>query len=269
MLAPRRLFLLLLAVVAVGGSLGAQEPALTREQIKQFLLTAKIVANRSTDKGVTRPFRLTLSDGTISHDAGFSHVDERAHLKRFEGPKTELNFVDSWRYNVAAYELAVLVGLDDMVPVTVEREWRGMKGSLTWWLPVTMDEGQRLEKQLRPPDPEAWDRQTQKVRVFTQLVYDTDRNLGNLLITADWKIWMIDFTRAFRRWDTLPRPGELERCDRQLLATLRALDRAAIAKATGKYLTQWEVDAVAARRRAIVAHFDKLIAEKGEGVVLY
>jgi len=36
------------------------------------------------------------------------------------------------------------------------------------------------------------------MRVFSQLVYDTDRNLGNVLISEDWHLWMIDFTRAFR-----------------------------------------------------------------------
>ena len=37
-----------------------------------------------------------------------------------------------------------------------------------------------------------------KVRVFDVLVYDTDANLTNVLIGEDWKIWRVDFTRAFR-----------------------------------------------------------------------
>ena len=36
------------------------------------------------------------------------------------------------------------------------------------------------------------------VRVFDQLIGNIDRNVGNLLITSDWRIWAIDHTRAFR-----------------------------------------------------------------------
>ena len=61
------------------------------------------------------------------------------------------------------------------------------------------DEGQRLKQHAEPPDAEAWNQQMHRMRVFTALVADTDRNLGNVLISADWKLWMIDFTRAFRR----------------------------------------------------------------------
>ena len=38
---------------------------------------------------------------------------------------TELNFVDSYKYNIAAYRLAELLGIDDMLPVYVERKWEG------------------------------------------------------------------------------------------------------------------------------------------------
>ena len=38
----------------------------------------------------------------------------------------------------------------------------------------------------------------QLVRLFDQLIYNIDRNIGNLMITNDWRIWAIDHTRAFR-----------------------------------------------------------------------
>ncbi|HUE56719.1 MAG TPA: hypothetical protein VMO76_12865, partial [Candidatus Udaeobacter sp.] len=47
----------------------ADEPTLTKEQIKQFLLTAKVVNSREAKKGITHTSRLTLSDGTVTHDA--------------------------------------------------------------------------------------------------------------------------------------------------------------------------------------------------------
>ena len=91
-----------------------------------------------------------------------------------------------------------------------------------------------------------------------------------MLIGEDWKIWRIDFTRAFRLNDQLKDPRKtLLRCDRQLLEKLKVLDGNALTEKTKNYLTKNEVKAVMARRDKIVAYFQKLIAEKGEDEVLY
>ena len=71
-----------------------------------------------------------------------------------------------------------------------------------------------------------------RMRLFTQLVADEDRNTGNVLITSDWKLWMIDFTRAFRRNKQLLAPGDVTRCDRQLLEKLKALTKEQVAAST-------------------------------------
>ena len=62
------------------------------------------------------------------------------------------------------------------------------------------------------------------IRVFDQLVYDSDPNLTNVLIGQDWGIWRTDFTRAFRLYKDLKDPKDLVRCDRQLFEKLKALD---------------------------------------------
>ena len=154
-------------------------------QIKQFLLSAKVVNSQPSKKGITHPWRLTLSDGTVTHDAAFQSIDEhKASMQLDTG--TELNFVDSYKYNIAAYELAELLGLDDMLPVYVERKWQGNVGSLSWWLPVKMDEAERHKEKLTPPDGDAWNNQMYKIRVFDELVYDSDPNLTNVLIGEIW-----------------------------------------------------------------------------------
>src|SRR6266446_4558502 len=246
----------------------ADEPALTKEQIKQFLLTAKVVNSRESKKGITNTLRLTLTDGTVTHDASFQSIDEhKATMQLASG--TELGFVDSYKYNIAAYRLAELLGLDDMVPVYVERKWNGNPGSLSWWLPVKMDEVERHKQKLTAPDADAWNNQMYKVRVLDQLVYDNDPNLTNVLIGEDWKIGRIDFTRAFRLSKDLRDPKDLVRCDRQLFEKLKTLDGNELADKTKHYLTKDEVKAVMARRDKIVAQFQKLISEKGEKEVLY
>jgi hypothetical protein len=249
-------------------AVATDEPTLTKEQIKQFLLTAKVVDSRPAGKGITNTWRLTLSDGTLTHDAHFQPIDEHKSVMQLS-KGTELNFVDSYKYNIAAYGLAELLGMDDVVPVYVERKWKGNVGSMSWWLPWKMDEAERLKQKIPAPDPEAWNNQMYKIRVFDQLVSDSDPNLTNVLIGEDWKIWRVDFSRAFRLNKDLKDPKDLVRCDRQLLEKLKALDASALTEKTTHYLTKDEVNAVMARRDKIVAQFQKMIAEKGENEVLY
>jgi hypothetical protein len=247
----------------------ADDPTLTKDQIRQFLLTAKVVNGQRSKKGVTATWRLTLTDGAVTHDASFQDVDEHKSTMQFVSGN-ELGFVDSYKYNIAAYQLAELLGLDDMLPVYVERKWHGNVGSLSWWLPVKMDEEERYKQKLAAPDPDAWNNQMYKVRVFDQLVDDTDANLTNVLIGQDWKVWRIDFTRAFRPSNELKDPRQnLVRCDRQLLEKLKTLNANELAERTKGYLTKDEVKAVMARRDKIVEYFQGLVSEKGEMAVLY
>ncbi len=246
----------------------ADETTLTKEQIETFLTTAKVVGSKQASKGVTGSWRLTLSDGTTTHDAAFQGINETKPTMQLASG-TELGFVDSYRYNIAAFRLAEMLGLDDIVPVYVERKWKGDTGSLSWWLPIKMDEKERVAQHIAVPDPDAWNNQMYKVRVLDQLVYDSDPNLTNVLITADWKIWRIDFTRAFRLHKELRGVSDLTRCDRQLFAKLKALNQDELLEKTKHYLNKDEVKALMARRDKIVEQFQKLIAEKGENEVLY
>jgi hypothetical protein len=136
-------------------------------------------------------------------------------------------------------------------------------------LPVKMDEAERIKENIKPPDPDAWDNQMYRIRVFDQLVYDNDPNLTNVLIGADFKIWRVDFSRAFRLYKDLRNPKDLVRCDRQLLEKLKALDANQLAQKTKGFLNKDEVKGVMARRDKIVAQFQQMISEKGEKEVLY
>jgi len=263
-----RIVLAVVACLACVPLLAAEEP-LTKEQMKQFLLNAKVISSRQSSKGITSPWRLTLTDGTVTHDASFQSVDEHKSRMEFENGRVELDFVDSYKYNLAAYALAELLGIDDMLPVYVERQWNGKSGSLSWWLPVKMDEGERLKQKLATPDAVAWNKQMYKIRVFDGLVYDTDPNLTNVLIGEDWQLWRVDFSRSFRLFKEIRNPKELVQCDRQLFARLKALDANAVMQRTKSYLTSKEVQALMARRDKIVAYFQRLISEKGESAILY
>ena len=249
---------------------GADEPNFTEEQKIDFLQHAKVVASKPEKKGKSDALHLTLSDGKVTYDASFQPIDER----KMQGPGPrggmELNFRDYWGYNIAGYRIAKLLGIDDMVPVYTERSWNGTKGAISWRVAdVQFDEADRYNQKIQPPDPDTWAKQMYKLRVMTQLFYDMDANLTNVLITKDWKIWRIDFSRGFRLQHDLKDPKDLVQCDRQVLSKLRQLSYDQVFDATKPYLSKDEVKALIARRDKMVAYFDNLIAQKGESQVLY
>lgn len=253
---------------------GAQDARLTPEQQRTFLLNASVQSSRPIGKGVTASLRLTLTDGTTTHDAAFQTIDDRASMEDRRQARRragELNFVDSYHYNIAAYEIARLLGLDDMMPVTVERGWRGRKGSLTWWVDdVLMDEAERETSPLRPPSALAFQRQRMRMQVFSEFIGDVDRNKGNILYTQDWGVVMIDFTRGFRLHREPRQAAALTSIERRLWERLQQITRDEIREATGDdHLTLEELGALMARQRALVEHYRQLIAQRGEDVVIY
>jgi hypothetical protein len=228
----------------------------TLDEQEAFLKKAKIVRTRSASKGVTGTLRATLSDGTLTHDASIQTIDQT--MREFRSNRgVELNFVDSWRYNVAAYRIDRVLELG-MIPPSVERSYNGKTGSFTWWVDeVLMDEGERLKQKKPAPDINQWNEQMWHVRLFDQLIANVDRNLGNLLIDKSWTVWMIDHSRAFRLADTLKAPATLSKVDRQVFERLKTLDEETLKTTVEDYLTRAEVRALLARRDEIVALFEK------------
>src|SRR4029077_14672029 len=149
-----------------------------------------------------------------------------------------------------------------------ERRVGGHSASLCWWVDDAMMEVDRKKQKLAVPDVEAWNKQMYGVRIWHELIYDTDPNLTNLLITKDWQLWIIDFTRAFRLYKDPREPKDLVQCDRRLLAKLRTLDKNVLGERLSRWLTKAEIDALAARATKIVSFFDKETATKGEDAVL-
>lgn len=230
--------------------------SLSDEEIEEFLRSADVIKTKTISKGITGSLRATLSNGRLTHDAQIQSVDESK--REFQTAKgTEFNFRDSWSFNVAAYKIDRLLGLN-MVPVSVARRYRSRAAAFTWWVDdVLMDEGERLKGKVNPPDPVTWNQQNQLIRLFDNLIYNVDRNMGNMLIAKDWRVWAIDHTRSFRTLDELRAPGTVTRCDRQVFERLKALDRDSLKKAVGAHLDDWQIRAVLARRDAIVARLEK------------
>lgn len=250
------------------------QPVLTLEQMEDFLLNAKILKTREINKGITGSERATMSDGQVTHDAQIQTVDMAQFVFTPQRGPTELNFKDSYRYNVAGYRLARLLGFHN-VPVSVERRVERTQAAMTWWIDdVMMDEAERLKRVKLKTVPAQW-RSTKTagyihvMRVFDELIANTDRNAGNQLWSSDGKLWLIDHTRAFRLQPVLRNARLLERCERSLFDGLRKLNVDTLTAAVGKSLEKNEIEALLARRGLIVKLFEEKIAARGEAAILY
>ncbi|MDQ6759057.1 MAG: hypothetical protein M3Z32_04200 [Acidobacteriota bacterium] len=253
---------------ALAGEVAFSEPAtFSCAEMETFLSKAHPGPMKQLGVGVTNSHRMTLDDGNMRHDAHLQTIDEKK--VRFEGTNgVEINFRDYYKYNIAAYRLAKMLALN-MVPPYIERRIGSETGSVSWWVNGATMESQRYKQNVKIPDPDRWNEQMYAVRVFHELVYDTDPNLTNLLITPDWQLWIIDLTRAFRTNTNLRDSKNLVKCDRRLLASMRALDADTMKQNLGEFLNKSELHGLDARRAKIVKFFDTEIKAKGESAVLY
>jgi hypothetical protein len=243
--------------------------ALEGAEAEAYLRTANVVDRKPLGVGVTHSHKLTLSDGTRTLHAAFKTINERVPTARMDLGGVEIDFRDSYRHEVAAYELDKLLGIG-LVPPTVEREIDGRTGAVQLWVEAAQTEETRKKKGPEPTNIARWNWQMYKARLLRQLTYDTDfRNIRNLLVDSTFRLYAIDFSRAFRIQRDLLAPDDLECFSRSVLEGLKGLDQPLLQERLGRWLDKVQVDALLARRDRILALAQKRVAERGEGRVLY
>lgn len=254
----------LLAAISFPGS-----PFTNHEEAETFLRTAEVVSIKEIGSGVTVSHKVVLTDGSTTVGAAWKTIDEFSAVNRFDGGRPEVGFRDSYVSEIAAYELDKLLGLD-MVPPTVERKIRRSKGSLQLWLEGSISEGERRRQGLNPPDQESYIREIYNVRLFHQLIQDADyKNLSNILVDKDFRVFVIDSSRAFRTQGLLLETQYLGRFSRKLLSKLEELNEDLLAKHLGSRLSKPQRRYLLERRDLLLEYAKRQVTERGEDAVLF
>lgn len=251
----------------------AEEPfglPLTGDEAESFLRTAEVVRRKGIGTGITNPTQYTLSDGTRTCRAVWKTIDEfKRGVTSLEGGGVIVDFADSYKHEIASYELDKLLGTG-LVPPTVERTFGHTTGSLQLWVEGALTEADRKQKKIAPADPRAWNEQMYKVRLLHQLTDNTDyRNIRNVLSDPSFRVYAVDFSRGFTIYTGLRGEKELVRFSRSLLEALKALDRPALDAKLGRWLGGPQIESLLKRRDKIVTLAARLVQERGESAVLY
>ena len=256
-------FQALLAVVLGTSATFAQEADRLwpdAEAIEHFLREADITSREKIGTGVTNPEKVTMELDGVVRQAVFKKVD-KSH--------------DSWRSEVAAYQLDKLLNLG-MVPPTVGRRIGGRRGCLQLWVTgVTM---KKFDETF--PDVENWRDQVSVMWLFDDLIANIDRHLNNAMVSPDFRLMLIDNSKTFRfekgLLNNLHGPGTGtharfwdvdydENRDRfptryppHLIERLRALTDKEIKSALKKYIWGRNRQLVLDRRQLILDRLDSL-----------
>lgn len=211
-------------------------------EIEEFIRNAKVVGEEEIKLGVTKPQRVLLEPGGPVAAVAFSKVHGR-----------HLGYWDSYKADIAAYEVDKLLQLD-MVPPVVEKRHRGELGRASMWV-----ENVRMWNMKEPvtaPDPIAFQRQSTRMKMFDVFVGNTDRNAGNLLLDPAYNLILIDHTRAFTSGGKLP--SNLSRFDRELWDRMLALTEEQLKEKLEKWISGGQIRDVLKRRDAMAQQIAKL-----------
>jgi len=248
------------------------EEVAERVKWEEFLKTAEITGQEQMGgrEAVTNPWELTLEKDGITRNALWKNPEGR-----------QKGFLEGWKWEIAAYRLDKHLGLN-MVPPTVEKRFRGNRGSCQLWIESKMDLKEKVENKVKCPPRRLfhWNRAIYLQRAFDNLIANEDRHQKQILITEDWRMILIDHSRSFQTSKKFINkliysekhkegPKIMKELPKGFVEKLKTLTFESIKDVVGEYLTDKEINAVLVRRDLILKEIDKRIKEFGEDKVLY
>jgi len=234
-------------------TVGPRPAGLDDDALEQWLEQAEVVGIEELDAGITNPQRVTLRKDGVELRAVFKQLSTDFGIRE---RSRALNESDRFEYDIAAYKLDRLLGLD-MVPVTVSRTIDGRRGILQFWVDDSISLRTMLEQKLQPAGWCDVAPQYNLMNVFDILIHNTDRTQENALLTREWMLVLIDHSRAFPTYLKRPRLlylGEMQ-VPPALAERLMTLNREMLQQALGAWLHRRQIDALLKRRDELLGEY--------------
>ena len=242
------LFFFYLSVVVSFGSLEndlSVREEKNKKELEHYLRTAQIVsAIPDEDAGRTEPWRINLSDGKQRLKGWFKHINRvRPHM-----------MPDSYKYELAAYELDKLLDFN-IVPPTVEREIKGVKGSLQLFVEdyTPLNVLKRRKDEILASDKIK--SALQEIVVFEILTYcqrNSESEKDILIHETNAKVCRVDFGQAFETEPHFPPGIDDVTCSVKIKKNLENLSRDMIETALSPFLNEEEISALLARKELLL-----------------
>jgi hypothetical protein len=216
------------------------------QEVEDYLRTAECVGMENIGRGSSSGQRCVLRPGGPASRMLWKPLI----------PGVYRGFKESYKSEIAAYELDKLLKLD-MVPPVVERELQGHKGSATLWVDnlLAFNSG-------APPsasDRSRWETQLTQAKMFDNVIGNKDRNQGNIARDAGWNIILLDHARAFTAGTELTH--SLTKIDQDLWARMDKLTRKQLDARLGPWLDENEIAAIVDRLQRMKADIKRRLEE--------
>jgi hypothetical protein len=226
-------------------------------EYESFLRNAKVVRTEDIPVGVTKPVRCYFAPGGLVESMAFKSIR----------PGLQTGFWESYRSEMAAYELDKLIALD-MIPPSVEKRVKDALGAAVMWVSPVRSFKQMGGPPTPPPEHlDSWNRQMAKAKMFDNLINNKDPNLGNWLVDPAWNLILIDHTRAFAPGKNMVH--KMNRIEKGLWERMLALEGASLKSALDPYLDGGQIKDILQRRDRMKQEIDKMVAERGEAAVFF
>jgi len=226
-----------------------------RAEIEEYLRTVEIVKLVDIGTGVTNPKRGELAPGGPVAAMAWKSI----RPGRYNG------FWESYKSEIAAYELDKMLELG-MIPPTVERRVKNDLGAAVMWATPTRSFKELGGPPTAPPAHfESWNRQIIRAKMFDNLIYNKDPNLGNWLVDPAWNLILIDHTRALTSGRDIVH--KMTRIDADLWERMKGLTEENLTAAIGKWIGRGEIRSILQRRDRMQEIIDKMVAEMGATTV--
>ena len=240
-----------LATAAVTAQVATPEPVSASwvgkaAEIEEFMRTAAIAKTTPLSIGVTKSERAFFAPGGPVESAAWKILR----------PGRRNGYFESYKSEIAAYELDKLLELG-MVPPKVERRVDNQVGvAIMWVAPATSFKDSGGMPKAPSNHQARFNAQLTRAKMFHNLIGDIDPNLGNWLVDPGWNLILIDHSRALTTTKSLVH--KMLGKDDALWARAMALTEESLTASVGQWLGRDEIRALLERRAKMQEEFDKL-----------